>query len=104
MDDSDGERADQQPAYAKGNPRELVQEAGEEEDATARDEEKVPLIARILGRLREADQAQDDPKDAAEHKSGAPSGDQAAQLRITTEDVVRWAAIGEWCERIEYHY
>ena len=102
MDDSDGERADQQSAYAKGDPRELVQEAGgDEEEGTARDdEEKAQLIAQILGRLREAGQARDDAKDAVEHKSGAPGGDQAAQLRITTGDVVRWAELGEHCKRV----
>ena len=101
-DDSDGERADQQSAYAKGDPRELVQVAGgDEEEGTARDdEEKAQLIAQILGRLREAGQARDDAKDAVEHKSGAPGGDQAAQLRITTGDVVRWAELGEHCKRV----
>ena len=104
VDDSDGERADQEPAYAKGDPHELGQEAGGDEGVARDDEEKAPLIAQILGRLREAGQARDDAKDAAEHKSGAPGGDQAAQLRITAEDVVRWAELGEHCKRAQYHH
>ena len=105
MDDSDGEQADQQPAYAKGDPRdELVQEAGGDEGTARDDEEKAPLIEKILGTIRAAGQARDDAKDAAEHKSGAPGGDQAAQLRITAEDVVRWAELGEHCKRAQYHH
>ena len=72
-----------------------MQAAGEEEGA-ATDGQTAPLIAQILGQIREAAQA----RDAAERKSG----DQAAQLRITVKDVVRWSEIGEWCKRVEFHY
>ena len=97
-DASDGDhRADQEPAYAKGDPRDLMRAAGGEEGA-ATDDEKAPLIAQILGQIREAAQAREAAKEAAEHKS------QAAQLRITTDGVVRWALIGEWCARVEFHY
>ena len=96
-DESDGGRADQEPAYAKGDPRDLMREAGGEEGA-ATDDEKAPLIAQIFGQIREAAQARDAAKEAAEHKSPA------AQLRITTDGVVRWALIGEWCARVEFHY
>ena len=92
-DASDGDhRADQEPAYAKGDPRELMQEGA------ATDGRTTPLIAQIFGQIREAAQARDATKEAAEHKS------QAAQLRITTDGVVRWALIGEWCARVEFHY
>ena len=90
-DASDGDhRADQEPAYAKGDPRELMQEGA------ATDSQTTPLIAQIFGQIREA--ARDTTKEAAEHKS------QAAQLRITTDGVDRWALIGEWCARVKFHY
>jgi len=89
--ESDGDRADQKPPYAKGDPRELEQAAGEEEGA-ATDGHKAPLIAQILDRVRDATEG------TAECKS------QAAQLRITPEDVVLWAEIGERCKRVEYYF
>merc|ERR1711969_531601 len=57
-DESDGGRADQEPAYAKGDPRELVQAADGGEGAAA-DGQKAPLIAQILGQIREAAQARE---------------------------------------------
>ena len=74
-----------------------MQAVGGEEGA-ATDGQTTPLIAQIFGQIREAAQARDAAKEAAEHKS------QAAQLRITTDGVVRWALIGEWCARVEFHY
>ena len=67
--------------------------AGGEEGA-ATDNETAPLIAQTLGRFREAAEG------AAERKSG----DQAAQLRITAEDVRLWLELGERCKRVEFHY
>ena len=54
------------------------------------EDEKAPLIAQILRQISEA----------AERKRG----DQAKQLRMTAEDVTRWALIGAWCQRAKFHY
>ena len=74
-----------------------MQAAGGEEGATT-DGRTAPLVAQILRQICEATQAREAAEGAAEHKS------QAAQLRITPDDVARWAEIGEWCKRIEFHY
>ena len=90
------------------------------EEAAAPDDEKDPLIAQILDRIREAAQAQEAADGAAERihllRSGVANesvhgpGDarkgesQAAQLRVTLADVRTWAEIGERCKRVEFHY
>ena len=74
-----------------------MQAAGGEEGTTT-DGQTAPLIAQILDQIREVTQAREAAKESVEHKS------QAAQLRITPDDVRRWAEIGEWCKRVEFHY
>ena len=44
--DSDGEPADPKPAYAEGNPQELLQKA--EEGAAADGQRSEPLVAPVL--------------------------------------------------------
>ena len=84
----DGEKAGPKPAYAEGNPRELLQPAEGEEGAAAdqstlREHDKVmsaktpPLVQEIMGRISEAIDAQ---QGAAEHE----------RLRITFEEASRW--------------
>ena len=89
--ESDGDRADRKPAYANGDLHELLRATGGEEGAAA-DGRTAPLTAQTLGRLREAAEG------AAERKS------QATQLRITPDDVVLWAEIGERCKRVEFYF
>ncbi len=100
MEESDGsDRADQkQSTYAKGDLRELEQAAGKDECATTDGQTATPLVAQIIRRIREATQAREAAEEAAERKI------QAAQLRITNEDVVHWAEIGERCKRIEFYF
>ena len=74
-----------------------MQAAGGEE-GTATDGQTATLVAQVVRQIREATRAREAAEGAAEHKI------QAAQLRITPEDVVRWAEIGEWCKRVEFHY
>ena len=68
-----------------------MQAAGEEEGA-ATDGQTAPLIAQVLDRIREAAEG------TAECKC------QAAQLRITPDDVRLWAEIGERCKRVEFYF
>ena len=97
MDESDGDRADRKPSYTKGDPHDLMQAAGGEEGA-ATDDETARLKAQILDKIREAAQGREAAEGAVECKS------QAAQLRITLDDVRLWVEIGERCKRVEFHF
>jgi hypothetical protein len=67
----------------------LVQAAGGEEGAAVDDETAIALPL-ILSKINEA--------------AARRHGDQAAQLRMTADDVSRYAEIGEWCARVKFHY
>ena len=116
-DGSDGEPADPRPAYAEGNPRELLQPRswgahgsraqkaeGEEGAAGVVSQEAEQMVEQIVGGIVESIRAQKAAEGTAEHENQPPGASRIKLLRVTAEDVRRWAEVGERCKRIKFYW
>ena len=109
--DSDGEPADPKPTYADGNPHELIEKAKEGAAADGQRAEGAE------GAAADSQKAEGEEGAAADGQRSVPLYDQVlsnieahvqeaglGQVRITAEEVRRWAEVGERVKRIMFYW
>ena len=61
------------------------------------------MVEQIVGGIVESIRAQEAAEGTAEHENQPPGASRIKLLRVTAEDVRRWAELGERCKRIRFY-